>query len=38
MLSQGVRGCNGIADLPLRIVFWTNEFAVGLIDMGNSKY
>ena len=37
MLFQGVPGCNGIADLPLRIVFWTNKFAVGLIDMGNRK-
>ena len=25
------------ADLSLKIVFWTHKFAVGLIDMGNSK-
>ena len=34
---QRVPGCNSIADLPLKIVFWTHKFAVGLIDMGNSE-
>ena len=29
--------CNSIADLSLKIVFWTHKFAVGLIDMGNSE-
>ena len=28
-LFQRVPGCNSIADLSLKIVFWTNEFAVG---------
>ena len=23
--------------MPLRIVFWTHKFAVGLIDMGTSE-
>ena len=27
--SQGVPGCNNIADLSLKIVFWTHKFAVG---------
>ena len=30
-------GCNSIADLSLKIVFWTHKFAVGLIDMGKSE-
>ena len=37
LLFQGVPGCNSIADLSLKIVFWTHKFAVGLIDMGNSE-
>ena len=32
-LFQGVPGCNGIADLPWKIEFWTHKFAVGLIDI-----
>ena len=32
ILLQRVPGCNGIADLSLRIMFWTHSFAVGLID------
>ena len=36
-LFRRVRGCNSIADLSLKIVFWTHRFAVGLIDMGNSE-
>ena len=36
-LFQRVPGCNSIADLLLKIVFWTHKFAVGLIDMGNSE-
>ena len=31
-LFQPVPGCNIIADLSLKIVFWTHKFAVGLID------
>ena len=31
-LFQRVPGCNSIADLSLKIVFWTHKFAVGLID------
>ena len=27
--SQGVLGCNNIADLSLKIVFWTHKFTVG---------
>ena len=27
-LFQRVPGCNGIADLSLKIVFWTHKFAV----------
>ena len=34
---QRVPGCNSIADLSLKIVFWTHKFAVGLIDMGDSE-
>ena len=34
---QRVPGCNSIADLSIKIVFWTHKFAVGLIDMGNSE-
>ena len=26
---QGSSGCNSIADLSLKIVFWTHKFAVG---------
>ena len=37
-LFQRVQGCNSIADLSLKIVFWTHKFAVGLIDIGNSEY
>ena len=37
-LFQRVPGCNSIADLSLKIVFWTHKFAVGLIDMGNNEY
>ena len=33
---QRVPGCNSIADLSLKIVFWTPTFAVGL-DMGNRE-
>ena len=36
-LFQRVPGCHSIADLSLKIVFWTHKFAVGLIDTGNSK-
>ena len=36
-LFQRVPGCNSIADFSLKIMFWTHKFAVGLIDMGNSK-
>ena len=36
-LFQLVPGCNSIADLSLRIVFWTHRSAVGLFDMGNSE-
>ena len=36
-LFQRVPGCNSIADLSLKIVFWSHKFAVGLIDMGNSE-
>ena len=36
-LFQRVPGCNSIAGLSLKIVFWTHKFAVGLIDMGNSE-
>ena len=36
-LFQQVSGCNSIADLSLKIVFWTHKFAVGPIDMGNSE-
>ena len=28
-LFQRVKGCNNIADLSLKIVFWTHKFAVG---------
>ena len=28
-LFQRVPGCNSIADLSLKIVFWTHKFAVG---------
>ena len=34
---QRVPGCNCIADLSLKIVFWTHNFAVGLNDMGNRE-
>ena len=34
---QRVPGCNSIADLSLKIVFWTHKFAVGLTGMGNSE-
>ena len=37
VLFQRVLGCNirnSIADLPLKIVFWTHKFAFGLIDIG----
>ena len=27
--SRRVLGCNSIADLSLKIVFWTHKFAVG---------
>ena len=36
-LFQRVPGCNTIADLSLKIVFWTHKFAVGLIDMGKRE-
>ena len=36
-LFKRVQGCNGIAELSRKIVFWTHEFAVGLIDMGISE-
>ena len=36
-LFQRVPGCNSIADLSLKKVFWSHKFAVGLIDMGNSE-
>ena len=28
-LFQRVPGCNSIADLSLKVVFWTHKFAVG---------
>ena len=34
---QRVPVCNSIADLTLKIVFWTLKFAIGLIDMGYSE-
>ena len=34
---QQVPVCNSIADLTLKIVFWTLKFAIGLIDMGYSE-
>ena len=34
---QSFYGCNCIADLSLKIVFWIHKGAVGLIDMGNSE-
>ena len=36
-LFQGVPGCNSIADLSLKTVFWTHKFAVGLIDMEKQR-
>ena len=33
-LFQRVPGCNGTADLPCKIMFWTHKFGVGLIEMG----
>ena len=36
-LFRRVQGCNSIADLSLKKVFWTRKFVVGLVDMGNSK-
>ena len=36
-LFQRVPGCNSIADLSSKLVFWTHKFAVGLIDMGSSE-
>ena len=30
-------GCKSIAELSLKIVFWTHKFAFGLIDMGNNE-
>ena len=36
-LFQRVPGCNSVADLSLKIVFWTHKFSVGLIDMGNRE-
>ena len=36
-LFRRVRGCNSIADLSLKIVFWTHKFVVGLVDMGNNE-
>ena len=37
VLFQNVPGYNGITDLSRKIVFWTHNFEVGLIDMGNSE-
>ena len=37
-IYQRVPGCNGFADLSLKIVFWTHKFAVGLIDMGGAQW
>ena len=36
-LFQRVPGCNCIAVLLLKIVFWTHKFAVELIDMVMSE-
>ena len=36
-LFHRVPGCSSIADLSLKIVFWTQRFAVGLVDMENSE-
>ena len=36
-LFQPVPGSNSIAELSLKLVFWTQKFAVGLIDTGNSE-
>ena len=36
-LFQRVLGCNNIADLSLKIVFWTHKLQLGLIDIGNSE-
>ena len=36
-LFRRVRGCNSIADLSLKKVFWTHKFVVGLVDIGNSE-
>ena len=30
-------GCNSIADLSLKKVFYTHKFVIGLDDMGNSE-
>ena len=35
--STNIKNDPRIADLSLKIVFWTHKFAVGLIDMGNSE-
>ena len=37
LLFQRVPGCNSIAELSLKKVFWTHKFTVGHIDMGNSE-
>ena len=37
MQSFSVPRCNSIADLSLKIVFWSHKYAVGLIDVGNSE-
>ena len=35
--SQGVSGCNNIADLSLKIVFWTLKFAVGILKTASPR-
>ena len=37
-ISASHRMQYSIADLSFKIVFWTHKFAVGLIDMGNSRF
>ena len=35
--SQGVQGCNNVADLALKIVFWTHKFAVGTHETASPR-
>ena len=36
-LFQRVPGCNNIADLSLKIVFWTLKFAVGILKTASPR-